>query len=167
MGRATRPTNMGTRICMCHFRNRTTGFQQSGSSHTSRQSHRHQMSRLHELCIICPTCGSCELWVLYECINCKKQLWVRSRFAQAWCESCTHQAFTEARQLAQLLIVTGHKPGFTPRYFEGEADLQRQVIEENRQFIIIQFECSKPLLVPYIWQISPECWEETKQKCAK
>lgn len=116
----------------------------------------------------CPTCQSCEPWILYECVECKHKAWVCASLSRSHCGRCEEQLQQQVRQLARLLLVTGHEPYPNHRYYNGELQLQRQARDQNKELITVRgIECSRLLLVPYIWEVPSDRWEQTKIKCTK
>lgn len=123
--------------------------------------------RLDDLDWICPTCQNCKPWVLIWCDCCERRVWVRSAFVSSGCEYCRSTARRRAEELARLLVVTGHELDDSNRIRLAQLELRDQLLTEAKEVSILQLECSKPLLVPYIWQIPEERWEVVKRQGAK
>lgn len=95
--------------------------------------------------------------MLILCDYRERKVWVRSVFVSSGCRYCRSTANRRAEELARLLVVTGHDLDDSNRIRLAQLEWKDQLLTEAKEVSILQSECSKPLLVPYIWQI-PEEW---------
>lgn len=64
-----------------------------------------------------------------------------------------------------MLSIT-HEPR-VERLAAAYLELELQLEQQARDVQIVQLECSRPLLVPYIWSVPASDWDSTKRRCAK
>ena len=113
--------------------------------------------------ISCAVCGHCKPWVLCVCSNCKKEWWCRVVLAKRWCEGC----LVNGMNTVKILLTSGHESAEEQRYWEYSRDWTLSVHKQAERVLVCGFECSKTNLVPALWTVLKQDWEQTKEKCEK
>jgi len=119
------------------------------------------MSEQNKREIVCVLCCQCNVWVLCECEQCGKEWWRRATLSNRWCERC----FEKQLGTSRLLLVTGRELPNSERYLRYRADWAASVNRRANLILVSGLECSKSNLVPAIWSLAKENWEQVKEKC--